>query len=230
MPEDRAVAARAAGGAERQTLLRGALLLLAGLAYALMAHWSTARGGHGTLGAVLAIGPVGLLALMFLWRTQHLPGLVVWLVAVALIASQWQPLRAHFAWLYLIQQVGLYALLGVFFGRTLARGRVPLCTQMALHVHGTMSAAAQRYTRRVTLAWTVFFAMLASALIILFVAGPLRVWSAFANFGAPLLMVLMFVIENAVRRFALPGLPHAGVIATIQASAAVGFGWTGSRS
>lgn len=204
-------------------------MALLAVAYAVLAHLSTAQGGHGSLGALLAIGPIGLVALAFSWRALRLPGLAAWLLAAALMAAHWPELKAHFVWLYLIQQVGLYALLGVYFGRTLASGSVPLCTQMAQHVHGTLSAAALRYTRQVTAAWTLFFAIITLALMMLFYAAPLWVWSAFANFGAPVLVVLMFVVENRVRRLALPDMEHAGIIATLRASAAVGFGTAGHR-
>ena len=230
MPKTWHPRALAPGIAGKQSLLRGALVAVLALAYAVLAHVSTAQGGHGTLGALLAIGPIGLIALVFSWRTHRLLGPAVWLLAAALIATHWPELKAHFVWLYLIQQVGLYALLGVYFGRTLGSGRVPLCTQMARHVHGPLSAAALRYTRQVTVAWTLFFAMITLALVILFYAAPLRAWSVFANFGAPLLIVLMFVLENRVRRLALPDMEHAGIVATLRASAAVGFGTAEHRS
>jgi SAM-dependent methyltransferase len=139
-----------------------------------------------------------------------------------MIAAHWGELRSHFVWVYLMQQVGLYGLLGLAFGRTLARGSVPLCTQMAIRVHGSLAEDALRYTRHVTLAWTAFFAITTLALLVLFVAAPLRAWSAFANFGAPLAIVAMFMVENAIRYRALPGMQHAGLIATLEASAAVG--------
>jgi len=205
-------------------LARAALLGGLALAYAVLAHVSTAQGAHGTLGALLAIGPVGLVALIFLWRSRRVWGLAAWVLALVLVVAFWLPLKAHFTWLYLIQQAGLYALLGVYFGRTLRPGRVPLCTQMALHAHGTLSAPTLRYTRQVTVAWSLLFALITLALVILFFTAPLRVWSAFANFGAPLLIVLMFALENRVRRFALPGMEHAGLLTTLRASAAVGFG------
>ena len=204
--------------------MRAGLLAGVALAYALLAHVSIAQGGRGTLGALLAIGPVGVLALIFLWRSRRVLGLAAWLLAVALVVAFWVPLKAHFTWLYLIQQAGLYGLLGVYFGRTLRSGRVPLCSQMALHAHGTLSAAALRYTRQVTVAWSLLFAMITLALMMMFYMAPLRVWSAFANFGAPILMVLTFALENRVRRFVLPDVEHLGLIATLRASAAVGFG------
>jgi SAM-dependent methyltransferase len=95
---------------------------------------------------------------------------------------------------------------------------------MALRVHGTLKPDALRYTRRVTLAWTVLFALIAAALVILFFAAPLTVWSAFSNFGAPLAIIAMFAAEHLVRYRALPDMPHSGLIKTLRASAAVGFG------
>ena len=205
-------------------LMRSVIVGLLALSYSLLAHLSTSQGGHGTLGALLAIGPVGLIALAFSWRSgRRVLGLTAWLLAAALIAAQWQVLRAQFVWVYLIQQVGVYSLLGLAFGRTLRRDRVPLCTQMALRVHGTLPAEALRYTRQVTIAWALFFAVTTAALLLLFLAAPLRTWSAFANFGIPLLVIIMFVIEYRVRRRALPNMTHAGVIATIRASAVDGF-------
>jgi uncharacterized membrane protein len=91
-------------------------------------------------------------------------------------------------------------------------------------VHGALGADARRYTRQVTVAWTLFFAMTACAFVILFFSAPLRVWSAFANFGAPMAIVLMFAAESRIRRLALPGIRHADVITTVRASAAVGLG------
>lgn len=211
--------------AKTQTLIRTVIVGILALGYSLLAHLSTAQGGHGTLGALLAIGPVGLLALIFAWRSaRRVLGLTAWLSAALLVAAHWYELKAQFVWVYLIQQVGIYFLLGSSFGRTLAPGRVPLCTQMAHRVHGALSADALRYTRQVTMAWTLFFAINTAALMILFFSAPVRVWSAFANFGIPILIITMFAIENRVRRRVLPNMAHAGIIATIRASAAVGFG------
>jgi uncharacterized membrane protein len=214
-----------------QILIRSVIVGILALGYSLLVHLSTAQGGHGTLGALLAICPVGLIALVLAWRSaQRLLGLTAWLLAAVSVAAHWHELRAHFVWVYLIQQVGIYSLLGLSFGRTLALDRVPLCTRMALRVHGTLLADALRYTRQVTLAWTLFFAVTTATLLFLFLAAPLGVWSAFANFGATTLVILMFAIENRVRRRVLPNMRHVGVIATIRASAVGGFGAVERRS
>ena len=204
----------------RSTVVSTAVAGTVVLGYAVLVHLSTVHAGHSDLGAFLTIGPVGLLALGLAWRSpQRLVGLAACLVAAALIAWYWRALRAHFVWLYLLQQVGLYGLLGITFGRTLGRDRVPLCTRVALLVHGTLALDALRYTRRLTIAWTLFFALITAAMLLLFRLAPLALWSTFANFGAAALVIVMFLIENRVRRRLLPDMAHVGVIATIRASA-----------
>lgn len=201
-------------------LIRGVIGVVLVLSYSLLAHLSNVQRGHRELGALLAIGPVGVIALVLAWRSaQRVVGLTAWLAAAALTAAQWHLLKTQFVWIYLFQQVGIYTLLGLSFGRTLALDRVPLCTQMALRVRGTLGADALRYTRQVTIAWTLFFAVTTVTLILMFFTAPLRIWSAFGNFGIPILVIAMFVIENRVRRRVLPKMTHAGVIATIRASA-----------
>jgi len=195
------------------------------LGYALLVHLTTIHAGHSALGALLTIGPIALLALGLAWRsTQRLVGIGSCLFAAALIAWYWRALTAHFVWCCLIQQVGLYGLLGISFGRTLRRERVPLCTRVALLVHGTLPAEALRYTRQLTMAWTLFFAAVTATMLLLFLTAPLAVWSAFANFGAVALVMLMFLIEHRVRRRVLPAMAHVGVIATMRASASAGIG------
>jgi uncharacterized membrane protein len=214
---------------KNQILIRSLILGILALGYALLAHLSTVQGGHGTLGALLAIGPVGLIALVLAWRSvQRVLGLGAWLLAAVSIAAYWDELKAQFVWAYLIQQVSIYSLLGLSFGRSLALDRVPLCTQMALREYGTLPADAIRYTRQVTLAWTIFFAVTTATLLLLFFAAPLGVWSAFANFGAAMLVILMFAIENRVRLCILPNMTHGGLISTIRAVG--GFGVVGHRS
>jgi uncharacterized membrane protein len=208
-----------------QTVVSAAVAAAAVLGYALLVHLTTIHAGHSALGALLTIGPIGLLALGLAWRsTQRLLGFGACLLVAALIAWYWRALTAHFVWFYLIQQVGLYGLLGISFGRTLGRGRVPLCTRVALLVHGTLPEDARRYTRRLTMVWTVFFVALTATMLLLFLAAPLAVWSAFANFGAVALVILLFLIENRVRRRLLPDMTHVSVIATIRASARGGIG------
>ena len=52
----------------------------------------------------------------------------------------------------------LYASLLATFALTLRRGHEPLITAMAYRLHGTLSDEMIRYTRGVTIAWSLFFA------------------------------------------------------------------------
>ena len=200
---------------------RGIAVGLAAIAYAVLAHLSNSTPGAQALGAALSAGPVWIVAVILAFRSRHrLPALGACALVAGLTVYFWRDLEAHFAWLYLAQQAGTYAVLALSFGRTLSPGRVPLCSRLATLVHGPLAPALARYTRSVTLAWTWFFAAVAFALVVLFVAAPLSVWSAFANFGAAPLVGLMFAAEHAVRRHVLPDVEHQGILATFRAIAA----------
>ena len=198
--------------------VRALAIALAVIAYAVLAHFSNAVPGNESLGAILAIAPLWFAALILAWRSsRRWLGLVACGLAALLAYGGWDSLKNHYTWLYLIQQVGAYALLGITFGRSLALHRVPLCTRFATRVHGPLSASVTRYTRSVTVAWTVFFAVMSSALLLLFVAAPLAVWSVFANFCVAPLVALMFVGEYLVRHRVLPDMQHASILDTVRA-------------
>jgi uncharacterized membrane protein len=198
--------------------LRTMAIAVAVIAYALLAHFSNSVPGNESLGAILAIAPLWFAAVFLAWRSNwRRIGLLACGLAVLFAYLAWDDLRSHFAWLYLLQQVGAYALLGISFGRSLGQARVPLCTHFATLVHGPLSAAATRYTRAVTVAWTVFFAGMSSTLLLLYMVVPLAAWSVFANFCTAPLVALMFVGEYVVRHRVLPDMRHASIIDTIRA-------------
>jgi uncharacterized membrane protein len=194
--------------------LAGALAI----GYAVLAHVSNAVPGNGGLGLVLAAGPLWLIALTMAWRSDgRVIGLIGCGVTALLIFLLRDELEQHYPWIYLAQQMGVYGVLGLMFGRSLLGGRVPLCTQFALAVHGSLPPEARDYSRRVTIAWTMFFAAMVLTLLILFFTAPLAVWSAFDNFCSVPLVALMFIVEHWIRRHALPTLPRTSLQATIRA-------------
>ena len=200
---------------------RGVAVGAAAIAYAVLAHLSNSTPGAEALGAVLSAGPVWVAAVILAFRSHHrLPALGACALVAALTFYFWRNLEAHFAWLYLVQQAGTYAVLAVSFGRTLARGRTPLCSRLAALVHGPLAPAVADYTRSVTIAWTWFFSIIALVLVVLFVTAPLAIWSAFANFGTVPLIGLMFAAEYGIRRRVLPHMQHHGILATFRAISA----------
>lgn len=169
--------------------------------YAVFAHVSISVPGNEALGAILAAGPLLLASVGLAGRTYYrVPALIACGLIIALVYFHWDELENHFTWLYLAEEAGTFGLLGASFGRTLAKGRVPMCTRFATLIEGSLSPTVVQYTRAVTLAWTLFFAAMTLALVIIFVMAPLPVWSVFAYFCTVPLVALMFVGEYLVRR------------------------------
>ncbi len=96
----------------------------------------------------------------------------------------------------------------VLFWRTLLPGAMPLVGRVAALWRGTLDPAVARYTRRVTIAWTVFFGLTAVESIALALFAPLHVWSLFTNCLNYIFVLVFFVIEYRLRLFCLPEHEH----------------------
>jgi len=178
-----------------------ALLGIAGiLLYSLAMHYTSAVNPNRDWAAALVIAPFLGAALLIAWRSpRRMLQLTVCATAIAALALFWPRLTAHVGWLYLLQHAGIYFLLGLMFGRTLVHQRTPLCTQFASFMTDHMTPRVCRYTRQVTVAWTVFFFATASISALLFFFSSFENWSIFANLlGLPLLGT-MFTVEFAIR-------------------------------
>ena len=194
----------------------GIAALLVG--YPLLAHYTNESAHDGSLGALVAIAPVVLIALVLAWRSPRrltMLGVLV-LLGIALWAG-WSALENHFGLVYWLQHVGMQLILFMTFGRTLIAGRQPLCTRFARAVHAVVTPQHEIYARQVTLAWTLFFVAMALASTLLFFLAPLATWSVFANFLTLPLVALMFVGEYWVRRWALPDMRHMHILDAVRA-------------
>lgn len=188
--------------------------------YPVLAHLTNQSAQFGHLGVWLALGPVILIALALAWRSSQrflmlglvsLFCLVLWLM--------WPLLQAHFGVIYWLQHAGIQLLLLIIFGRTLIGKGEPLCTRFARVAHApiTLSARHEQYTCQVTVAWTVFFALMAIISTMLFFLAPLATWSFFANFLTLPLVALMFVAEYKIRAWALPNVPPIHFLDAVRA-------------
>jgi uncharacterized membrane protein len=197
--------------------LQLAAVLLFFIAYSVLSHYSNLNPQGQDLRTLLALAPMLTLGLVLLWRWSG--SLVALLAAAAtafLLRAFWPLFAQNFSIVYLVQQVGFYSIMTFTFGRSLRKGSVPLCTQLADKVHGPLSPLELRYTRKVTLAWVIFFLLNLAATVVLFEFAPLRVWSLFVNFCSLPLILFMFVAEYAVRRRVLPQVQRSGLIATLR--------------
>jgi uncharacterized membrane protein len=197
--------------------LQLAAVVLFFIAYSVLSHYSNLNPQAHDLRTVLALAPMLTLGLVLLWRWSG--ALMAFLAAAAaayLLRAFWPLFAQNFSIVYLLQQAGFYSIMAFTFGRSLRKGSIPLCTQIADKVHGPLSALELRYTRQVTVAWVIFFLGNVAANFLLFEFAPLSVWSVFVNFCSLPLILLMFAAEYAVRRRVLPQVQSSGLIATLR--------------
>jgi uncharacterized membrane protein len=164
--------------------------------------------------------PLAALAIVAAWTSRvRWAALAACAAALALMVLNIDRLQDHVASFYFIQHVGAMTMLGLTFGTTLWAGpEAAFCSRIAAFVMpGALDADYLVYTWKVTLAWTIFFALTAVVSIVLFCWGPVVWWSFFANILSPILVGAMFVVEYAIRLVALPKRPHLSLSETIQA-------------
>jgi uncharacterized membrane protein len=203
---------------ERRRHSATALLAVLSIAVAVLAHFAIVERFSPALGALLSLLPAAAFLLWIARRSRHRWAVAAVLAAAALAAwAEWGNLERHFPSVFLIEHAGANLLLAIVFGRTLAAGREPLCTRFARLVHGTMTPELAVYSRAVTLAWTVFFSVLALASTVLYFGGFLTAWSVLVTMLSPVLVALMFVVEYAIRVRALPNVERTGVLGGIRA-------------
>jgi uncharacterized membrane protein len=199
--------------------LRHALVAASIVFYALLEHYANTTRGNAAFGAALAVAPLLAAWLLLARRTPwpRLSLLAASLLAGSLLVQCWSRIERNFSLMFMLQQAGLYLILAFGFGRSLGAGQVPLCTRWATIVHGPLSEPVRRYTRSVTLAWTIFFVAIGLSSVVLYALAPLRAWSFFSNFLTLPLAALMFAIEYEVRRRRLPWMQRASLADTARA-------------
>lgn len=169
--------------------------------YVLGSYWLMTQAKGSAWSVVGVLGPMLVLVALGSWRAGNR-----WLGAVAglsVVALCWQALAGwHIpaSLLYLAQHVGVHFFLALGFGGTLKQGQTPLITVLATRVHGGhITPDMVIYTRKVTVAWTVFFLFMVVVSVGLFALAPFDWWAFFANFLTPAAAALMFVGEFLLR-------------------------------
>jgi len=196
--------------------LRPILVAASILTYALLEHYANVTPGMAALGAGLAVTPLLVAWLLLARRASHpaLSLLLASLIAGFVLVQCWQQIEHSFPLMFMLQEAGVYLILAFGFGRSLMTGQTPLCTHWASMIHGELAEPVRRYTRTVTVAWTVFFVAISLTSVALYLLAPLSVWSMFSNFLTLPLAALMFAIEYEVRRRRLPWMRRASLADT----------------
>jgi uncharacterized membrane protein len=209
--------------AQQATVYQMAIVVALIAGYAGLSYYSTTAPDAKGLALSVSLGPLLLIGGVIVWRWCRRPlAMLILAFAGGLLWKYWAPLTQYVEWTDVIQQCGAYALVSFGFGRTLFGGRIPLCTQLFAKLHGAPSPAEADYTRRATVAWTLFYASLAAMILVMFFVTTLRIWSLFVNFGTFGLIGIMFLTDHAVRGRVLSRRP-GGILAAVRQSL------TGSR-
>ncbi|MGM0593504.1 MAG: hypothetical protein ACQETD_03115 [Pseudomonadota bacterium] len=85
------------------------------------------------------------------------------------------------------------------FARSLRPGQEPFISRIARLMHSQPSARLLNYTRRVTLAWVFFLALLTVEAVWLGLYADRESWSRFTNFYNYLFMLAFFLLELLIR-------------------------------
>lgn len=205
-------------GLSPAAILRGIAVGVLVVAWAILAHYGSAGDGPADFSAALATAPMLAFVVILLWRVgQPLLIALGGLAILALLALSWPTLRQNVALLFYVQHLGTNLALGTLFGRSLFGGGDALVTTFAKLAHdGVISPAKARYTRQVTVAWTLFFFASAGVSTVLFLFGQTVVWSVFVNLLSTPLVVLMFAGEHLVRNRVLPPEDRSSIADTIR--------------
>lgn len=158
--------------------------------------------------AVLGLAVLPVLFHLTLLQTRHIPLEFAPRPAVLI--------KLGFVTVSAVTHWAIYAGLLLTFALTLRPGREPLITGMARRMHGPLTPELARYTRCVTLAWSLFFAAQLALSVGLFCLAPLVAWSFFVNILDIPLVVAMFAAEYAVRLRVLRDPPRHSLAAILK--------------
>ena len=199
-------------------IVRAAAGVAAVVAYQVGAHYAVATPGMHGLGLAMALVPPLAIALVAAARAAQRAWLLpLWCVVSGALWMLHEPLSRHFEWGLYLEHASFNLMMAYVFGRTLIAGREPLCTRFATMVHGTLTPRIARYSRQVTVAWTLFFLATAGVSTLLFAAAPIVTWSTFANYVSLPLVGVMFAAEYLCRRLVLRGEPSSSLFDAVRA-------------
>lgn len=136
-----------------------------------------------------------------------------WLAFAAASAALWWLVQVGGGWpLLYLPSVGIPAALAWFFGRTLRDGRQPLITSIAVAATPGLPDYLLRYTRQLTVFWTVLFVAMVVWDACLALFAPHRWWSFMANFINYLIIGAVVAIEYGFRRLRFRQFDHPGFV------------------
>ena len=180
--------------------IRIVAIALVGALYVLACHWLMTRAHESPWNVVGVLTPMLAAIAIGAWRGgQRWLGGFAALLILALCGQALLGVHVPTQWLYVAQHVGVNLFLAVGFGSTLRAGQVSLITTLAQRVHRHFTPAMAVYTRKVTLAWTLYFVGMAAVSVGLYAFASFDAWALFANILSPITVAVMFGAEYLLR-------------------------------
>jgi uncharacterized membrane protein len=180
-------------------LLKIIIAFLAVAAYFVVMYQSAFAADSGSRTLVLTVLAWQVFAQWVLWK-QKKRALAIALSAVCLPFFYFYQHLSAIQWVNLIPNSLIYGSLAIMFAKTLAKDRIPLITQLATKIEGPLPDAKIRYTRQVTFAWALFFALNVVVSIALYYFVSFSAWSLFSNVYSTPLLIGMFLLEFTYRK------------------------------
>ena len=195
------------------------LVIGLGIAYLLTIHALIASENTRGWALVLALLPVTLMVMTAMARAGGPTGALALGTALGVAAwIAWPHLQANVNRIYFAEQISMHLFLCALFAFSLLPRREALVTRLARATRGgILPESAVPYTRAVTLAWAIFFAVAAAISALLFAFASIAVWSLFVNLLMWPLVAAMFLIEYAIRLRCLSDLDHVSIFDSVRA-------------
>lgn len=195
------------------------LLLLMFIAYPILLHTFILKDENDTSSLLWVFAPLLLVASWVVFRMVA----KVWWLLVALLMG----VTIYYVVTGEHGRIGLLAVNGLshaslnlfllwFFGRTLFGNHEPLISQISRHINGHLKPEIAIYTRQVTIAWCIFFAMQVVISLSLYLFASVSIWSFFINVLNLPLLGFMFIVEHAIRTARFPNHSHTPILKAIE--------------
>ena len=202
----------------KKTVLFGLLVF----SYFVFAHIALTSEGGQQWAALIAIVPISVWWLKALFAkdastVRRCTILLIGVIGGGLSWWFWSRWVGYAEWVYLLQSVGSMLLMASVFGVSLTMKEGDWVTRLATIIHGgSLPPEIARYTRSVTIAWTLFFLLMAATSMTLFASGQREWWSAFINLLSWPLVAAAFLVEYGVRKILHPNFEHVSFLTTVQ--------------
>ncbi len=193
--------------------MRAATLCLI-ILYPLTTHFSMVIGDPNPSLFLLLLGVLLVSTGLFLSHRYKASAYVLF-GAMGLYFAAYYIFSNHITILFIPPLLGSLFLLWLF-GRSLAPGRTALISQFANAYHGELPPPVALYTRRVTMIWTVYFAVFAVSVLYLGFISPSSGGSFYINLFNYMMIALLLVGEYLIRINRFKDLQHPSFIGFIR--------------